>query len=189
ANWLRIGTIGLEQCIRTVVERSDWVNRYRKLPYGRGLGLACGAYLCGAGLPIYWNKMPQSGVQLLLDRSGQVTLFCGATEIGQGSDDILAAIVAEVLGIDAFDVRLVTGDTGLTPVDLGSYSSRVTVMMGHAAIQAAERVKAQLAEAAAEQLETLPDRVVMAQGRVFLSEDPSKGMTFAEALVFAETKY
>ena len=77
--------------------------------------------------------MPQSGVQLLLDRSGQVTVFCGATEIGQGSDDVLAAIVAEVLGIDPFDVRCVTGDTGITPVDLGSYSSRVTVMMGNAA--------------------------------------------------------
>ena len=71
----------------------------------RGVGLACGSYLCGAGLPIYWNKMPQSGVQLLLDRSGQVTVFCGATEIGQGSDDVLAAIVAEVLGIDPFDIR------------------------------------------------------------------------------------
>ena len=83
--------------------------------------------------------MPHSGVQLLLDRSGQVTVFCGATEIGQGSDDVLAGIVAEVLGIDPFDVRCVTGDTGLTPIDLGSYSSRVTVMMGNAAIEAAEQ--------------------------------------------------
>ena len=57
---------------------------------GRGVGIACSAYMCGAGLPIYWNKMPHSGVQLLLDRSGQVTVFCGATEIGQGSDDVLA---------------------------------------------------------------------------------------------------
>ena len=87
--------------------------------------------------------MPQSGVQLLVDRSGQVTAFCGATEVGQGSDDVLAAIVAEVLGIDPFDVRCVTGDTGMTPVDLGSYSSRVTVMMGNAAIQAAQRIKDQ----------------------------------------------
>ena len=114
-------------------------HEHRKLPRGRGVGIACSTYLCGAGLPIYWNKMPQSGVQILLDRSGQVTVFCGATEIGQGSDDVLAAIVAEVLGIDPFDVRCVTGDTGITPVDLGSYSSRVTVMMGNAAIQAAEK--------------------------------------------------
>jgi CO/xanthine dehydrogenase Mo-binding subunit len=123
---------------------SGWKEKHRKLPEGRGVGIACSAYLCGAGLPIYWNKMPQTGVQVLLDRSGQVTVFCGATEIGQGSDDVLAAMVAEVLGIDPYDVRCVTGDTGTTPIDLGSYSSRVTVMMGNAAIQAAEKLKAQI---------------------------------------------
>jgi 4-hydroxybenzoyl-CoA reductase alpha subunit len=186
ANWLRIGSIGLEQCIRTVVERSDWKNRYRKLPQGRGLGLACGAYLCGAGLPIYWNKMPQSGVQLLLDRSGQLTLFCGATEIGQGSDDVLAAIVAEVLGIDPLEVRCVTGDTGMTPVDLGSYSSRVTLMAGNAAIQAAQKLKGMLAEAAAEELEVAPSRLQFASGRVSFE---SRSLAFAEAVVLAEAKF
>src|SRR6266850_1780440 len=189
ANWLKIGTIGLAECIRKVVASSDWKNKYRKLPEGRGVGLACGAYLCGAGLPIYWNKMPQSGVQLLIDRSGQVTVFCGATEIGQGSDDVLAAIVAEVLGIDAYDVRCVTGDTGLTPVDLGSYSSRVTVMMGNAAIQAAERLRDLIARAAAEHMETLPDNVGFARGRVFRVDDPGKLMGFREAIVLAETKF
>ena len=114
---------------------------------GAGSGLACSSYLSGAGLPIYWNDMPHSAVQLKLDRSGGVTAFCGATEIGQGSDDVLVACVAEVLGIDPFDIRPVTGDTDLTPVDLGSYSSRVTLMMGNAAIQAAERARDVLAEA------------------------------------------
>jgi 4-hydroxybenzoyl-CoA reductase alpha subunit len=189
ANWLKIGTIGLAECIRQVVERSGWKDKHRKLPYGRGVGIACGAYLCGAGLPIYWNKMPQSGVQILVDRSGQVTAFCGSTEIGQGSDDVLAAIVAEVLGIDPFEVRVVTGDTGITPVDLGSYSSRVTVMSGNAAIQAAERVKALIAQAAAESLETLPDNVAFAQGQVFRADEPSKGMRFREAVELAEAKF
>jgi 4-hydroxybenzoyl-CoA reductase alpha subunit len=189
ANWLRIGTIGLAECVRRVVDSSDWKRRFRKLPAGRGVGLACGAYLCGAGLPIYWNKMPQSGVQLLLDRSGQVTVFCGATEIGQGSDDVLAAIVAEVLGIDAYEVRLVTGDTGLTPVDLGSYSSRVTVMMGHAAIQAAEKVRELLADAAAQALEVSPERIALAGGRVYLAGDPDKGMSFREAVEAAEARF
>ena len=97
ANWLRIGSIELRECIEAVVRGSGWKERYGKLPEGRGLGLACGAYLCGAGLPIYWNHMPQSGVQIKLDRSGCVAVFCGETEIGQGSDSVLAAIVAEVL--------------------------------------------------------------------------------------------
>jgi len=189
ANWLKIGTIGLTECIRTVVDRSDWKNRRGKLPSGRGLGIACGAYLCGAGLPIYFNTMPHSGVQVLLDRSGQVTVFCGATEIGQGSDDVLAAIVSEVLGVEPSDVRCITGDTGITPVDLGSYSSRVTVMMGNAAIQAAERVREPIAAAAAELLRVTADRIAFAGGRVFVAENPSKSLRFREAVEFAETKF
>jgi len=145
--------------------------------------------MCGAGVAIYWNKMPHSGVQLLLDRSGQVTVLCGATEIGQGSDDVLAAIVAEVLGITTGDIRCLTGDTGLTPIDLGSYSSRVTVMMGNAAMQAAGRVRDLIATAAAEQLETLPERIVLSQGRVFDEMDSGKSMSFVEAVALAEAKF
>jgi 4-hydroxybenzoyl-CoA reductase alpha subunit len=189
ANWLKIGSIGLAECIRQVVSISGWDDKRKNLAPGRGIGIACGSYLCGAGLPIYWNKMPQSGVQLLADRSGQVTAFSGATEIGQGSDDMLAAIVAEVLGIDPYAVRCVTGDTALTPIDLGSYSSRVTVMMGHAAIQAAERMREMLADAAAAELETLPERIAFARGRVYIADAPDKGMKFAEAVVLAETRF
>jgi 4-hydroxybenzoyl-CoA reductase subunit alpha len=189
ANWLRIGSMGLRECIERVVEGSSWRRRRGKLPVGHGLGLACASYLCGAGLPIYWNEMPHSGVQLQLDRSGRVTAFCGATEIGQGSDDVLAAIVAEVLGLEASDVRLVTGDTDLTPVDLGSYSSRVTLMMGNAAIQAAERAKALLAGAAAAKLSVPAERLGFADRRVFDVENPSTGMTFQEAVVAAEVEH
>jgi CO/xanthine dehydrogenase Mo-binding subunit len=141
ANYLQLGTIGLSDCLRKVVERSGWRDKFRRLGPGRGVGLACSAYLSGAGLPIYWNSMPHSGVQLKLDRSGLVTLLSGTTEIGQGSDDVQVAIVAEVLGLPPRDVYAVTGDTHLGPVDLGSYSSRVTLMAGNAALQAAERAR------------------------------------------------
>src|SRR6266853_3290079 len=160
ANYLRIGSMGLGQCIDKVVEGSDWKNRFsgwdqnnRKLPYGKGIGIACSSYICGAGLPIYWNNMPQSGVQLRLDRQGGVCVMCGSIDIGQGSDSILAYIVAEVLGIDPFDIRVITADTDLTPVDLGSYSSRVTLMTGNAALQAAERARELLVMAVAEKLQ------------------------------------
>jgi len=189
ANWLRVGTIGLRECIEAVVERSGWRSRRGTLGAGRGLGLACSSYLTGAGLPIYWNEMPHSGVQLQLDRSGRVTAFCGATEIGQGSDDVLAAIVAEVLGIASGDVRLVTGDTDLTPVDLGSYSSRVTLMMGNAAIQAAERAKALLADAAGAKLGVPAERLAFQDRRIFDVENPDTGMDFADAVVAAEVKH
>ncbi len=186
ANYLKIGSIGLAECIRRVVALSGWRDKHRKLPPGRGVGLACGSYLSGAALPIYWNAMPHSGVQLRLDRSGGVTVFCGATEIGQGSDDVLAAIVSEVLGLDPYDIRCVTGDTDLTPVDLGSYSSRVTLMMGNAAIQAAERARLLVAEAAARALDVPADRLVFAERRVFDASDPAKGLSWREAVERAE---
>src|SRR5256714_2270949 len=165
------------------------VNDSRKLPYGKGMGIACSSYLCGAGLPIYWNNMPQSGVQLRLDRQGGVCVMCGSTDIGQGSDSILAYIVAEILGIDPFDIRVITADTDLTPVDLGSYSSRVTLMTGNAAIQAAERARELLTIAVAEKLNVPIENVSFAERRAFDVEDPEVGVTFAEAIVLAESKF
>jgi CO/xanthine dehydrogenase Mo-binding subunit len=188
ASWLPIGSIGLEECIRQVTEMAGWSERRGKLGKGRGLGLACSTYMCGAGVAIYWNKMPHSAVQILLDRSGAVIVYCGATEIGQGSDDVLAALVAEALGVDTPVVRVVTGDTGITPVDLGSYSSRVTIMMGNAALQAAERLRAAISRVVSETLGTLPERVVFSQGRVFAADQPGGGMTFAEAVHAAEAQ-
>jgi 4-hydroxybenzoyl-CoA reductase subunit alpha len=189
ANFFRLGTVNLAECIRRIVKVSGWKEKFRKLPDGRGVGLACSAYLTGAGLPIYWNKMPHSGVQLKFDRGGGVAVFCGATEIGQGSDDVLAGIVAEVLGIETFDIRLFTGDTDLGPVDLGSYSSRVTLMAGNAALQATERGKALLAEAVAAKLEVPQERLRFADKRVFDSAAPEKGVSFAEAICLAEARF
>ena len=189
ANYMHVQTIGLADCIKSVVRRSQWSDRFRKLPHGQGLGLACSSYLSGAGLPIYWNKLPHSGVQLKLDRSGGVTAFCGATEVGQGSDDVLVNIVAEILGIDPFDIRCVTGDTDLTPVDLGSYSSRVTLMMGNAAIEAADRARDLLARSVSRKLEVPANRLVFAERRVFDAEDPGKGVTFQEAVILAEAEF
>jgi 4-hydroxybenzoyl-CoA reductase subunit alpha len=189
ANYLRVGSMGLGKCIEKVVEGSDWKNKFRKLPYGRGFGIACSSYICGAGLPIYWNSMPHSGVQLGLDRGGGVRVQCGSTDIGQGSDSILAYIVAEILGIDPFDIRVLTADTDLTPVDLGSYSSRVTLMTGNAAIQAAERARELLSSAVAEKLSVPSENLSFAERRVFDVENPEVGVTFAEAVVLAEQKF
>ena len=189
ANWLRLGTMALRQCIEAVVAGSGWKERRGKLPRGRGLGLACGSYLCGAGLPIYWNHMPQSGVMLKLDRGGGVAVFCGESEIGQGSDSVLAAMVAEVLGVPLDDIRLCVADTDLTPVDLGSYSSRVTLMVGNAALRAAERARELLAKAAATQLEVPEARLVFAEGRVFDAANPDKGLSFQHACIAAEARY
>src|SRR6266487_3273454 len=139
---------GLEACIKKVVEGSGFLERRRSMPRGRGLGFAISSYLSGAGTAIYWNDMPHSEVQLKVDRGG-VTAYCGAMDIGQGSDSVLASIVAEELGLQPFDIRLVTADTDTTPIDLGSYSSRVTFMAGNAALEAARKMRAMLVDATA----------------------------------------
>ena len=107
-------------------------------------------------------------------------------EIAVPPDDVLVAMVAEVLGLDPFDIRCVTGDTDLTPVDLGSYSSRVTLMMGNAAIQAAERARGLIASAVATKLDVPANRLVFAGKRVFDREDPDRGLDWVAALVCAE---
>src|SRR5207247_1729107 len=178
ANWLRIGTMGLGPCIEKVIRGSGWKQRFKQLPYGKGIGLACSSYITGAGLPIYWNAMPHSGVQLKCDRGGGVTVFCGSTEIGQGSDSILATIVAEVLGLDPFDIAVVTGDTDLTPVDLGSYSSRVTLMTGNAAIQAAERARDVIALHAGKKLEVPLERVP----QIWIAHDVGRAINAATVM-------
>ena len=189
ANHLTVTTTGLGECIDRAVEASGWRQKFGKLPRGKGIGLACSAYLTGAGLAIYWNDMPHSGVVVRADRSGLVAVLCGATDIGQGSDSVLAYIVAEVLGIEPKDIRVHPADTDLTPVDLGSYSSRVTLMAGNAAIQAAERLKARLVEAVAEKLEVTPDKLVARDRRVFVDGDPDRGVAFAQAVALAESKF
>ncbi len=189
ANHLTVTTTGLVECIDRVVAASGWRDKHGRLPRGRGIGLACSAYLTGAGTAIYWNDMPHSGVVVKADRGGGVAVLCGATDIGQGSDSILAYLVAEVLGIEPKDIRVHPADTDLTPVDLGSYSSRVTLMAGNAAIQAAERLRARLFEAAAKKLGVTASDMVARDRRVFVRDEEDKGMSFAEAVVLAESMH
>lgn len=188
-NWLEITSNGLRECIEKVVEASGWRERRGRLPYGHGLGFACSAYLTGAGVSIYYSDMPHSEVHLRVDRGGGVTVYTMATEIGQGSATAVATIVAEVLGLQPQDVNLVTSDTDLTPIDLGSYSSRVTLMVGNAAVQAAAKVQDMLREAAAERLGVPRDRLVFRGRRVYDQRDPERGAPFAEVARWAEAKF
>jgi len=167
-NWLRVTSCGLEECTDKVMRASRY--HERQMRPGHGMGFAISSYLSGAGTAIYWNDMPHSEVQIKVDRGG-VTAFCGAMDIGQGSDSVLATIVAEELGLQPADVRLVTADTDTTPIDLGSYSSRVTFMAGNAALEAARKMRALLVEA------------VEASGRKY------DDVSFEEASVLAEARF
>lgn len=188
-NHLRITTCALDECLDKVVEASGFREKHRQLAYGRGIGLACGSYLSGAGLPIYWNDLPHTSVQIKLDRGGGVAVYCGQADIGQGSTSVLAYTVAEVLGVGLDHIQLTVADTDLTPIDLGSYSSRVTFMMGNAAIQAAEKLKALLLEAAADILELPVGALAARGGRIFCVDDERRSVPFEQAVQRAEAQH
>lgn len=188
-NWLEITSNGLRECIEKVVQASGWHQRRGRLPRGHGLGFACSAYLTGAGVSIYFSDMPHSEVHLRVDRTGGVTVYTMATEIGQGSATAVATIVAEVLGLQPQDVNVVTSDTDLTPIDLGSYSSRVTLMVGNAAYQAAVQARDMLWEAVADRLQVPRQRLVARGRRIYDEANPEVGCSFAQAAQWAEAKF
>ena len=204
-NGLRITSCALDECLDRVTECSGWHEfRASKLQeqskadrHGQstlvsslkyGLGLAASSYICGAGKPIYWNDLPHSAVQIRLDRGGGVTVYCGSTDIGQGSTSTLAYIVAEELGIQPERIHVETADTTLTPVDLGSYSSRVTFMAGNAALSAAQKLRKQLVEAASEHLHVDADRLVLAGDTLYAEDDPGVSLSFVQAVQLAEAR-
>ncbi|MEZ5989630.1 MAG: molybdopterin cofactor-binding domain-containing protein [Planctomycetota bacterium] len=149
-NEFRITTSGIRQCVEAARDASGWRDKWGKLPEGRGIGIAGGFYISGSALPIHWDGIPQSTVHLKVDIDGGVTIHSLAAEIGQGSDTMLAQIVADVLGLPLHYCRVFSEDTDTATLDLGSYSSRVTFMAGNAARKAAEAVRQRLVEAAAD---------------------------------------
>ena len=188
-NGQHMNSSGLVQCLDAVKKASGWAERRGKLPRGRGLGVACSMYISGTNYPIYPNEMPQSGVQVKLDRSGRVTIFSGASDIGQGPGSALAVIAMEELGVQMEDIRVVLSDSDLTPVDLGAYSSRVTLMMGHAALEACRTLREQLQDAVAAHWQCLPDEVLLGFGRAWHSRDTDKTLTSKEVFVLAESRF
>src|SRR5579863_5802967 len=165
-NGLRVLSYGLPECIDKVIDSSDWAGRKGKLPKGRGLGMACSHYVSGAANSIIRSDMPHSTVNIKIDRDGGVVVYTGASEIGQGSDTMTAQIAAEVLGCSLPRVRVIAADTDLTPIDIGSYSSRVTFMAGNATLRAAGEVKKLIAAAAAKKMSCLPEELIFRNDQV-----------------------
>jgi 4-hydroxybenzoyl-CoA reductase subunit alpha len=111
--------------------------------------------------------MPHSTVNIKIDRDGGVVVYTGASEIGQGSDTMTAQVAAEVLGCSLPRVRVIAADTDLTPIDIGSYSSRVTFMAGNATLRAAAEVKKLIAAAAAQKMICGADDLIFRDDLVF----------------------
>ncbi len=177
----RITSNGSRESLMKVMKKSQWENKYGKLPYGHGLGAGCGFFISGSALPIIRNELPQSVVHLKVDFDGRVLISSGASDIGQGSDTMLAMIVAEVLGISIEKIYVLAADTLLTPVDLGTYSSRVTFMAGNAAKIAAENLKIEITEAISRKTNVSPDEINFSNDHVF-SNDKKVDLTWNDAI-------
>jgi len=158
-NGLMVNSYGLGDCLDKVQKASGWQKRKGRMGPGRGLGMACSHYVSGAAKPVHWTGEPHAVVSMKLDFDGSVTVLTGASDIGQGSTTIMAIAAAEILSIDMGRIRVVTNDSVITPKDNGSYSSRVTFMVGNAAIEAAKALREKLVNAAAKKLEVAPEDI------------------------------
>ncbi|MGC2034568.1 MAG: xanthine dehydrogenase family protein molybdopterin-binding subunit [Thermoplasmata archaeon] len=182
-NQFRITSTSFKRCLSAARERSGWSEKFRKLPYGEGIGLGCGFYISGSNSPIHFTpKMPQSTVHLKVDMDGGIAVHSMQADIGQGSNTLMAAIVAEVVGVDLDRVHVVRVDSDVSPIDIGSYSSRVTFMMGNAARRAAEELRDRLLAAAGELLGCPVDRLRVAAERIERIDRPAEGISYLEAL-------
>ncbi len=169
-NELDMSSLGMEECIKAVRDGSDWVNKKGKLPKGKGIGMACGFFVSGAGYPIYRSDTYHSTVVIKVSEDGGViNILTGSAEIGQGSDTTMAMIAAETLGIPLSAVRVFSGDTDYS-VDLGAYSSRQTLMTGHATKEAAEQIKSQITDYLAKEMNCSPESITFKNGLVHFGE-------------------
>ena len=184
ANDLMINSYGLPECLDWVEKESDWKKKKGNLGPYRGIGVAASHYLSGASKSVNWTGEPHATIHLKLDWDASITLLTGAPEIGQGSTTVITQCVAEVLGLDMTRIQSVTSDSKVTPKDNGAYSSRITFMVGNAAINAANNLKQVLIEAAAKKLDCKPEDVECL-GEVYRAASQDEGMTFEEVVLAA----
>jgi 4-hydroxybenzoyl-CoA reductase alpha subunit len=151
-NELYMSSLGMRECIEAVRDQSDWKNKRGRLPKGKGIGMACGFFVSGAGYPIYRSDTFHCTAMVKLSEDGGTAhLYTASAEIGQGSDTAFGMIAAEALGVPLDIIRVSSGDTDFG-VDLGAYSSRQTLMTGHAVKEAAEDARRQVLEFLSEEL-------------------------------------
>jgi 4-hydroxybenzoyl-CoA reductase subunit alpha len=177
---------GFAECVQKVSEETNFrakrslkqVNR--KKAYGIGLG--CGGFPSGAGFYFTDTTAAHSSVIIKAGEAGGVSVLTGASDIGQGSDSIICQIVAEVLGLSLDDIRITSADTAMTPPDMGTYSSRVTVAAGNAALKAARAAREEIFRVVAKKMEANPDDLAAAKQRIFVKGSPDAFILFDEAV-------
>ena len=177
-NDIHVATCGMQECIEKVAEAVDWKARkgQKKVEAGKAYGMGFAAATYNGGTKLSAHNACAAIVRVCED--GSVNYLTGATDVGQGSDTVMAAICAEVLGIGLEDIDLKRVDSAFTPVDPGSYGSRVTVLAGEAAINASQDAKNQLLEVAAKQFSVKPEDVEIKDKKVFIKSNPERNMAW-----------
>jgi 4-hydroxybenzoyl-CoA reductase subunit alpha len=184
-NELMVNSYGLDECLDKVERASRWRERIGRMPPGKGLGMACSHYVSGSAKPIHFTGEPHAVIHLKLDFDGGITALTGAADIGQGSSTMVAIAVAETLDVPLERIRVIAGDTAITPKDNGAYSSRITFMVGNAAIDAAKRLKAVLIAAVARKLEARPEDIECSGGEFRVGGGSQSAVPFADAVAAA----
>ncbi|HUL37387.1 MAG TPA: xanthine dehydrogenase family protein molybdopterin-binding subunit, partial [Thermodesulfobacteriota bacterium] len=173
-NGLVFNSCELSRAIQEATTASGWKQKRNRKEANRGIGIACSGFVSGARA----GSHTASSCFVQVNEEGGVVLSTGSSDIGQGSETTLALIVAEVLGLSPSDVTVISGDTETTPIDPGTFSSRVTFYAGNAAMQAASEVKQLLAEAAAKYMEANAEDIEFRDHKVFVKHAPDKEIAF-----------
>src|SRR6059036_1878907 len=172
-----ITSCAMRECLDAVGDEMRRPAPPLALGWKRGVGYA-GMFHVAGGARIY--RSDGCGAIVKLDDFGKVSLLTGASEVGQGSETVLAMIVAETLGVPLERVDVVNSDTSVRPWDVGTHASRTTFIAGNAARLAAEKLKAQLLEFAAVELEEPAARLDVAGGVVFVRSEPHRRLPYEQ---------
>jgi CO/xanthine dehydrogenase Mo-binding subunit len=170
---------GLKECLEKVAAKSGWKEKYGKLPPYRGIGVGIGAMASGSK-GRYKHDTSAAFVKIADD--GVVTLFTGIPDMGQGSHTTMGIIAAEVLGVKANDVRIIAGDSDITPFDPGAFTQRGTFVTGNGVKAASEDARQQLAQTAAKEFEVDPSEIIFRDGKVYPKGQPERVLPFAKVV-------
>ncbi|MBW2220673.1 MAG: molybdopterin-dependent oxidoreductase, partial [Deltaproteobacteria bacterium] len=187
---IHYASCGLKECIKDVSKKSGWKKKHGKLPPYRGIGIGCGVINSGGkGMFIH----DTSAAVVNVEENGKVSLFTGLPDMGQGSHTAMAMIAAETLGIKLEDIRVVAGDTDITPFDVGAIAQRGTFTTGNAVKKACLDAKKQIAKTAADKLGVQPSSLVFRDKKIYPKGAPDKAVQFEdvvyEALYSKEGRY
>jgi 4-hydroxybenzoyl-CoA reductase alpha subunit len=180
-NGLVFNSCELSRAIQEATKASGWEQKRGRKGTNRGIGIACGGFVSGARA----GSHTASACFIQVNEEGGVILSTGSSDIGQGSNTTLAQIAAEVLGLSPSDVSVISGDTETTPIDPGTFSSRVTFYAGNATMQAAVEVKQLLAGIAAKYLEAGVKDIEFQDHKVFVRAVPDKTISFKSLVQMA----